>query len=259
MTEQKLPGGNAGGAIRIGSTVRRPTGPWTPAVHALLQHVQARGFAGSPQVYGIDEQGREVLSYLDGEMIGTRRPWPAWVHSESALDQVADWLRAYHRAVADFVPPEGAVWREGGIWRPGLIIGHNDAAPYNACWRGDRLQGFFDWDLAAPVTAEADLAFTTFGWVPLHARNVVTAEGFTDFASRPRRLRRFLDRYGWSGNLADFLTVVDSRIRTAADTIRRLSASGDPLYGAMLRAGSADGLDQARRELPDVLTGAASQ
>jgi hypothetical protein len=38
-----------------------------------------------------------------------------------------------------------------------------------------------------------DLAFTAFGWVPLHARHVVAAEGFTAFADRPRRLRLSLD------------------------------------------------------------------
>ena len=37
MTEIPLGGGNvSGGVVRIGDTVRRPAGPWTPAVHALL-------------------------------------------------------------------------------------------------------------------------------------------------------------------------------------------------------------------------------
>lgn len=52
-------------------------------------------------------------------------PWPAWVHAEETLVQVAHWLCDYHAIVAGFVPPEGAVWRMGGRWRPGLIIGHN--------------------------------------------------------------------------------------------------------------------------------------
>ncbi|HEY0543520.1 MAG TPA: hypothetical protein VGD53_34515 [Actinoallomurus sp.] len=73
--------------------------------------------------------------------------------------------------------------------------GHNDAAPYNAAWR-DGLAGFFDRDFAGPVSREWDLAFCAFGWVPLHARHVVAAGGFPDFAARPRRLRRFLDVYG---------------------------------------------------------------
>ena len=105
MEEQPLPGGNAGGAVLAGGTVRRPTGPWTPSVHALLRHLQARGFAGAPRVLGMDGQNREVLTYLPGETAGSSRPWPSrWRTS----------LRP---------------------WQPWDIIGHNDAAPYNAVWR----------------------------------------------------------------------------------------------------------------------------
>lgn len=38
MTRSEIPlgGGNvSGGVVRIGDTVHRPAGPWTPAVHAL--------------------------------------------------------------------------------------------------------------------------------------------------------------------------------------------------------------------------------
>jgi len=185
MRERRLAGGTTGGAVRVGDTVRRVPGGWTPSVHALLRHLQVVGFTGCPRALGFDDQGREVLSYLPGEVVGNARPWPGWVHSDDALCQVAYWLRDFHAAVAGFEPAAGAVWREGGTWRPGLIVGHNDAAPYNAAWAHGRLVGFFDWDFAAPATREWDLAFTAFAWVPLHARHVVAAEGFTSFADRP--------------------------------------------------------------------------
>jgi hypothetical protein len=38
-----------------------------PAVHALLQYLADAGFQVPPVPVGIDGQGREVLSYLDGE------------------------------------------------------------------------------------------------------------------------------------------------------------------------------------------------
>jgi hypothetical protein len=123
VAEEQLDGGNTGGAVRAGDTVRRAAGPWTPAVHALLGHLAATAFAGAPRPLGFDEQGREVLDFLQGETTGSRKPWPAWTHADDTLDQVACWMRAYHRAVADFVPPRGAVWRAGGTWSPGLIIG----------------------------------------------------------------------------------------------------------------------------------------
>lgn len=249
MTEEHLDGGNAGGAVRAGDTVRRAAGPWTPAVHTLLAYLAASGFKGAPRPLGFDEQGREVLSFLDGETVGTRRPWPAWVYADDTLDQVARWMRAYHQAVAGFVPPPGAVWRTGGTWSPGLIIGHNDTAPYNAAWYQGALAGFFDWDFAGPATPQWDLAFAAFSWVPLHARHVIAAEGFTDMASRPRRLNQFLRAYGWAGQPEEFLEVVRARVKAHADGIRTLASAGDEMSGKLLREGIADNLDQALTEL----------
>jgi aminoglycoside phosphotransferase (APT) family kinase protein len=158
-------------------------------------------------------------------------------------------MRAYHQAVADFVPPPGAVWRDGGAWSPGLIIGHNDTAPYNAAWHQGTLAGFFDWDFAGPATPEWDLAFAAFSWVPLHARHVAAAEGFTDFAARPRRLRRFLRAYDWPAPEAEFLKVVRARVQAHADGVRSLAAAGDEVFGRLLSQGVADDLDQALAEL----------
>ena len=249
MAEERLEGGNIGGAVRAGDTVRRAAGPWTPAVHALLAHLADKGFTGAPRPLGFDEQGREVLTFLEGETVGNRKPWPAWVHAEDTLDLVADWMRACHRAVADFVPPPGAVWRGGGTWSPGLIIAHNDAAPYNASWHQGTLTGFFDWDFAGPVTLEWDLAFAAFSWVPLYPRDLAAADGFTDFAARPRRLHRFLRAYGWQATAGEFLDVVEARVKAHADGIRDLAASGDDAFGQLLRQGVADSFDRAVAEL----------
>jgi hypothetical protein len=248
---RRLDGGNTGGAVKLGDTVRRKTGPWTPAVHALLDHLRDAGFDRGPQALGMDELGREILSFLPGETVGSRLPWPTWVHSDDALSQVATWLRDFHAAVVTFKPPADAVWREGGHWEPGLIIGHNDAAPYNAAWADGELVGFFDWDLAAPVTQEWDLAFTAFAWVPLHARHVVRREGFRAFADRPRRLRLFLDSYGWDGQLADFVSTVQARVTASAEGIQRTAASGDPAYQRMLDVGVDASLRTAVYELED--------
>jgi hypothetical protein len=119
-------------------------------------------------------------------------------------------------------------------------------------WRDGRLAGFFDWDMAGPVTETQDIAFAAFSWVPLHARHVVTREGFTGFGRRPQRLRLFLDEYGWTGNAAGFLDVVRSRVRTHAATIRRLAAAGDPVFTRMVERGDVGSLDVALAELDQI-------
>ena len=65
-------------------------------MHALLAYLADRGFTGAPRPLGLDEQGREVLTFLADETIGHRKPWPAWVHAEDTLVQVARWMRDYH-------------------------------------------------------------------------------------------------------------------------------------------------------------------
>jgi hypothetical protein len=97
-TEIPLGGGNvSGGVVRVGDTVRRPAGPWTPALHALLTHLHDVGFRGAPRPLGIDEHGREVLTFIPGPV--------AWPDHFRLLDadaryigqREAEWRRALLR------------------------------------------------------------------------------------------------------------------------------------------------------------------
>ena len=252
MDDRRLMGGFDGGAELVGGKVRRTAGPWTDSVHLLLSHLAAAGFEGAPRPLGRDDQGRDVLTYLPGETVGSARPWPAWTHTDEALVQVADWLRRYHQAVADFVPPTDAVWREGQAWTPGLIVAHNDAAPYNAVWDAGRLVGFVDWDMAGPLTKEADLAWMAFSWVPLHAREVVSAEGFTAFSARCTRLETLLARYGWEGTTQDVLSLVAGRITDQLQAVRATANAGDATCERMLEFGRDRDLEMALKELGDI-------
>ena len=53
---------------RRGDVVIRDAAPWTPAVHALLRHLEDAGFAAAPRLVGsgLDTDGREVL--LEGRL-----------------------------------------------------------------------------------------------------------------------------------------------------------------------------------------------
>ncbi len=136
------------------------------------------------------------------------------------------------------------------------MIGHNDAAPYNAVWRPvgagvEELVGFIDWDFAAPCPPVWDLAFVVFSWVPLHARQVVVAEGFTDFAARPRRMRKLLDAYGYTGSVGQVLDAVSARIAAHIQDVRDLADAGNPLFARLVDSGILDALDQAMLELAE--------
>lgn len=236
MNEERLPGGGSGGAWRVGDTVRRATGSWTPAVHDLLGHLERVGFDRAPRALGTDEAGREVLSFLPGET-AAEQPWPAWTRSEAAMLEAADWLRDYHAAVADYVPPASAQWRFGERWRPRLIVAHNDAGPHNAAWHDGRIRGFFDWDYAGPAEPVWDLAYLAFAWVPLYDSELD--------ADRSRRLRLLLDRYGYPGDVRDFQAVVVRRVRYTAAAVERLGRAGDPGMAVQYREGNSRLLEQS--------------
>jgi hypothetical protein len=68
-----LPGGRmTSGLVRHGDRVRRPTGPWSPAVHEYLRHLASAGFEGSPRVLATGDGWEE----LAGEL--------RWIHGISA-------------------------------------------------------------------------------------------------------------------------------------------------------------------------------
>ncbi|MGX5695037.1 DUF2510 domain-containing protein [Agromyces soli] len=71
---EPLAGGNMGDVLRIGDTVRRASGEWTPAVHLLLRTLRSAGILDVPEPLGLDETGREVLSFISGRTWPMRRP-----------------------------------------------------------------------------------------------------------------------------------------------------------------------------------------
>jgi hypothetical protein len=133
------------------------------------------------------------VTYLPGEVIGGRMPWPGWAFSDEILVQVGRWLRRLHDVTADFRPPAGERWFTGARMGPGMVVGHQDAAPYNAVVAGGRLVGFFDWDTAGPSPREVDLAFSALSWVPLYTPGAAEHLGFREPGDRSRRLHLLLD------------------------------------------------------------------
>lgn len=201
--------------VRVGDTVRRRVGPWTAAVHELLRHLERVGFGGAPRVLGIDGEGREVLSYVEGADGRRGRRF-----DDVTLTLEAQLLREFHDAVVSFVPSSSARWREGGWqYRPGagdaprLVVCHNDVAPYNVVYEGGRPSALIDWDFAGPAPVEWDIAYAAWRFVPLYPDDVCRKLG-CDPNSRASRLRTFCEAYG----LSERDTLLDTvRLRLLAE------------------------------------------
>lgn len=234
--EIPLHGGNVSTVVRVAGTVRRNTGPWTPSVHALLRHLERAGFTGAPRVHGIDEHGREVLSFLEGEC-GEYPLASHWVTDE-ALVTVATMLRMFHDAQRGFEPPPGGVWRSFGPPPPDAeVVCHHDAAPHNVIWRPDGTLALIDFDLAAPGSRLYDVAYAAWTWVPLFSDRDSLTLGWHN-PDRPRRLRLFADAYGLiPRDRHRFVRTIRRRIVDHVEGIQRMAAAGDPAFERIVRKG----------------------
>ena len=222
--------------VRVGDTVRRATGPWTPAVHALLRHLEHIGFDGAPRVLGIDAEGREVLTYVEGETPAL--PPPVWAATDEALAGVARLLRGYHDAVEGFEPPADAAWRRwlGAPAEPETIC-RSDLQPPNVVFRAAAPVAFIDWDFAAPGPRLWDVAAAAANWVPLGG-----AEGWPPVERGPR-LRMLCDVYGLERNeRARLLDLVATRRRVGYESHRRWAAAGVPGFVELWAAGSGEAI-----------------
>ncbi len=134
MGEDNLNGDSKHKIVRIGNTVHRPTGWWTRAVHGLLKYLEDIGFKYSPRVLGIDDEGREVLSFIEGE--SGKDGWKKII-SEDGLRKYAKLVRDYHEAVLNYQPDASSEWAYawGGV-QDGQIICHGDIGVWNTVWKG---------------------------------------------------------------------------------------------------------------------------
>jgi len=222
----RLPGGNVGGAVRIGNTVRRPTGPWTAAVHELMRHLSRSGLSGVPQVLGEDERGREIVSFLPGLV----RDPDDWTPEDSVVVEAAGWLRRFHDAVGGFRPLGVVQWR--GVSRELAeheIVCHHDCGTYNWVLDGDHFAGMIDWDVAAPGVPLDDIAFLAWTAVPLY-REAPAAEV-------ARRLRLVADAYGAGVRPDEVMSHAVTRMTGAADRIAAGQSTGDPGMVSLRRIG----------------------
>lgn len=223
-----------GDAHRVGDTVRRTARPWSGSVQTVLHHLQRAGISGVPQPLGFDELGREVVSYVPGDVWNYPPPEVAW--RESTLVATGVLLRRLHDATAGFEPPADARWMlemPGDL--PAEVVCHNDFAPYNVVFDDGGPVGVIDWETAAPGARVWDVAYAAYRWVPLSRSAPAELQAAR---AQARRLRIFCDAYGLSAaDRAVLLATVARRVAALRDLIVAEAASGDPVFAAHLADG----------------------
>lgn len=187
--EIRLVGGDINVVVRVGDTVRRPPEP--VGVQALLAWYEQVGFDGAPRFLGLDDQGREVLTYVEGEPALAPVPY-----GDGVVAAIGRLLRRAHDAQEGFVPPPDPGWaREDTSGSDTEVVGHGDLFWTNVIFRDGVPAALIDWEVARPMTRTLEVALAATYWAGLRIDSQLVEWGLP-LDGRGQRLRLLCDAYG---------------------------------------------------------------
>ncbi|MFD9627136.1 phosphotransferase [Peribacillus muralis] len=237
--EELLAGGNVSNVYRSGNTVRRDLKSNSKRIHGLLTHLEHKGYEYAPKYLGIDEKGREILSYIEGE--AGNYPVKKYMWSNEVLRAIAEMLRQYHDSVSDF--SFEANWQSIDYTpQPAEILCHNDFALYNIVFQKERPMGIIDFDVAGPGPRLWDIAYTLYTCVPLSRFHLdetgekVHYQTCQDANRIKNRVQLFFDSYG-EAVAEDYIEMVLLRLKGLCKTITSKANEGDLAFQRMMDEG----------------------
>lgn len=148
------------GVVRVGDTVRRPMKEKSAFVHDVLRHLERKGFDRVPRFLGIDEKGREMLTYISGNV-----PHQVGGFQKEQWLAAARLLRLFHDATVD-CELKGEC----------EVICHGDPAPGNYVLRDGMPFALIDVEAAHPGTREEDVGYAAWMWLHIGNRWVAPEE-----------------------------------------------------------------------------------
>lgn len=247
MDEEVLSGGvaNEGRVLRVGSRVHRPAGPYAESIHAYLRSLNSSGFEGASVPQGFDDVGREVLTFLDGDV--AIPPYPEWAQSDAALGSIARLIARMHRSSVAFDPAARRWSSELADPRGGPVLCHNDVCLENVVFRDGVAVGLIDFDYAAPGRGVYDLAQFAKMCVPLDRPANIATLGWNT-PDQVGRLVVIADAYGIAPEgRSEFLSAIDDAMTIGAAFVERHFVAGEPGFVAMVeRSGGLDRWEEQR-------------
>ena len=172
MAESPLTGGNlTPDVVRIGATVHRTkSAAFTVSV---LSYLEFTGYPHAPRHLGVDDQGRDMLTFIPGQT--TDHPSQ---RSAGAYAIGGRMLRALHDATAGHE-----------LAGDSECVIHGDPGPFNTIFQAGRPVAFIDWDSCRPGARLDDLGYLAWTWC-------IQSLGRVPVAEQARHLRELRDGYG---------------------------------------------------------------
>ncbi|MFG1710996.1 phosphotransferase [Nonomuraea sp. M3C6] len=175
MTEEPLTAGkNAVEVVRVGDTVRRARDAGAAFAALVLTHLESVGYPHAPRYLGIDEHGRDILSFIQGTTTDhpTQRAHGAYAGGGRMLRELHE-VTAGHFLAAD---------KECVI--------HGDPGPFNTIFQQGLPVAFIDWSSCRPGARLEDLGYMAWTWC-------IQSQGRVPITEQARHLRELRDGYGF--------------------------------------------------------------
>lgn len=205
MQEIPLSGGRVtSGVVLVDGVVRRPRRPNARLVRSLLGLLEQTGIEIAPRYLGVDDQDREMFSYLDGGV-----PGELDAHFDDAtVTAAARVIRRFHDATAGTL-----------LAGEGEAVCHGDLSPCNTIFRGGTPVALIDFDNAAPGTRLEDLGYALFLWLNLGTDGPSPGE-------QARRIRVFCGAYG-VGAGPEVVDAVRAAVAVNVERLREVGRDAD--------------------------------
>ncbi len=182
------------GVVQIGSTVRRPRSGQSDFVARVLRHLELKEFNGAPRYLGLDAQGRDMFSYIAGEV-----PKELGEFSSRQLMLAAELLRSFHDATIGFECTSSE-----------MVVCHGDPSPCNCVFLEGVPYAFIDFDDAYIGDRALDLGYAAWLWLDIGNPELSPQ-------SQAARLQRFFSDYGAGRRLSPADAVVAAQERQLAN------------------------------------------
>ncbi len=152
MCEEKLSGGRVtASVVKVGDTVHRTPCANSAFVRRALGYLSGKGADFAPRYLGADEQGREVFSFMPGQV-----PDNIGEFTDEQCCAAACMIARLHLLACDM---PGCTSRQ--------TLCHGDLSPCNFTFERGMPRGIIDWDAAAIGEPIVDLAYAIWMWLDI--------------------------------------------------------------------------------------------
>lgn len=173
MKEEVLKGGQSNeSVVKIENTVRRVTSENSEFVHKLLKLLEYKNYPYAPRLLGIDDKGREILTFVDGKTVSVNL-------NDEQLKKIVLMIKQLHDTTAG-----------SELCGNMEVITHCDLAPWNTIIKDNEIIGFIDFDGSQPGKRVDDLAYFLWTFLELGSVN-------TDNVKQFKRIKMLCDIYGF--------------------------------------------------------------